>query len=546
MAANQTLRALWRDRFGIDAPRKIICVGLNYRDHAEEGGREPPDEPMLFAKFASALLEPGSRSCCRARDSHFDSEAELAVVIGRGGRRLAPEAALEHVAGFTVANDVSARNLQRKDKQWLRAKGFDTFCPLLPTLVSVDELGDASGLRIRQRLNGETLQDGNTRDLIFGVPQLVAHASSVFTLEPGDLISPARRPGWRLPRPAALDAGRRPSRDRDRADRRAREPGAGRMSAIDWLLESDEPAVRYLTRRDLLGEDALDDAAHILDGPKVKALFAGQQPDGGFGYHPYTKFGGAHWRLVSLVELTVPPGEPRALAALETVLTWFTSPGRAKSLTLISGLFRRCASMEGNALASPRGSGSRTTARRAARALARRVAVARRRVELRQEGERAKLVLPRVAAHDVGTARVRHGDGSGVGARRRGAPPRCSSSTGSSARSERGRCSATSGCAAPAAPTGTTTSSGLLILGRMGRVTDSRAADALEVLESLRAPDGRWAARGYWWKLGDGRANSDVVDWGRRGPNELLTLNALRVFAAAENAAPSHLVGSVA
>ena len=391
-------------------------------------------------------------------DSHFDSEAELAVVIGRGGRRLAPEAALEHVAGFTVANDVSARNLQRKDKQWLRAKGFDTFCPLLPTLVSVDELGDASGLRIRQRLNGETLQDGNTRDLIFGVPQLVAHASSVFTLEPGDLISPARRQGSASPRPAALDAGRRRSRDRDRADRRAREPGAGRMSAIDWLLESDEPAVRYLTRRDLLGEDALDDAAHILDGPKVKALFAGQQPDGGFGYHPYTKFGGAHWRLVSLVELAVPPGEPRALAALETVLTWFTSPGRAKSLTLING--RRCASMEGNALAvtsrlglahdrAP--SSSRARSSSGSGPTAGGTATRRRAGEARPSTSRC----PR-CGDCTSTPRRRERSGR---AKPRNAPPRCSSSTGSSARSERGRCSATSGSRRASRPTGTTTSS---------------------------------------------------------------------------------------
>jgi 2-keto-4-pentenoate hydratase/2-oxohepta-3-ene-1,7-dioic acid hydratase in catechol pathway len=143
---------------------------------------------MLFAKFASALLDPGAAILLPPEDTHFDSEAELAVVIGRGGRRLSPGAALEYVAGFTVGNDVSARNLQRKDKQWLRAKGFDTFCPLLPTIVPVDELGDASGLPVRQRLNGETLQDGNTRDLIFGVPQVVSHASSVFTLEPGDLI----------------------------------------------------------------------------------------------------------------------------------------------------------------------------------------------------------------------------------------------------------------------------------------------------------------------------------------------------------------------
>ena len=188
MAANQRVRALWREQFGIDAPRKIICVGLNFRDHANEGGREAPDEPLLFGKFATTLLDPGEAIVLPPEDAHFDSEAELAVVIGRGGRRIAREDALAHVAGYTVANDVSARNLQRKDRQWLRAKGFDTFCPLLPTLVPTNELGDASGLRIQQRLNGETLQDSTTSELIFDVPALVAHAASVFTLEPGDVI----------------------------------------------------------------------------------------------------------------------------------------------------------------------------------------------------------------------------------------------------------------------------------------------------------------------------------------------------------------------
>ena len=183
-----TIRDLWRERFGLDAPRKIVCVGLNYHDHAAEGGREAPDEPLLFAKFATTLLQPGEPIVLPPEDTHFDSEAELAVVIARGGRRIACSAALEHVAGYTVANDVSARNLQNKDKQWLRAKGFDTFCPLLPTLVPVSELGDASGLRITQTLNGDRLQDSNTRELIFDVPHLVAHASSVMTLEPGDVI----------------------------------------------------------------------------------------------------------------------------------------------------------------------------------------------------------------------------------------------------------------------------------------------------------------------------------------------------------------------
>jgi 2-keto-4-pentenoate hydratase/2-oxohepta-3-ene-1,7-dioic acid hydratase in catechol pathway len=182
------LRALWGERFGIDAPRKIVCVGLNYRDHAAEGGTEPPDEPMLFAKFANALLDPGEAIVLPPEATHVDSEAELAVVIARGGRRIAPDDALAHVAGYTVANDVSARNLQRKDRQWLRAKGFDTFCPLLPALVPPDELGGAAGLRITQRLNGELLQSSSTSELIFGVEALVAHASSVFTLEPGDVI----------------------------------------------------------------------------------------------------------------------------------------------------------------------------------------------------------------------------------------------------------------------------------------------------------------------------------------------------------------------
>lgn len=183
-----TVRELWRERFGIDAPRKIVCVGLNYRDHAAEGGRDAPLEPLLFAKLPTALIGPGEPIVLPPEDDHVDSEAELAVVIGLGGRRIAREAALEHVAGYTVANDVSARTLQRTDGQWLRAKSFDTFCPLLPVLVGVDELDDGSGLRVTQRLNGETLQDASTDDFLFDVPTVIAHASAAFTLEPGDLI----------------------------------------------------------------------------------------------------------------------------------------------------------------------------------------------------------------------------------------------------------------------------------------------------------------------------------------------------------------------
>jgi 2-keto-4-pentenoate hydratase/2-oxohepta-3-ene-1,7-dioic acid hydratase in catechol pathway len=203
------LRALWRERFGRECPEKIVCVGLNYHDHAAEQGAELPAEPLLFAKFASALSGPGDPIVLPPETSHVDAEAELTVVIGAEGRRVSEEDALELVAGYTVANDVTARDLQSRDGQWLRAKSFDSFCPLLPAIVPVSDLGDGSGLRIVQRLNGEELQDSYTSELIFGVPSLVAHASSVFTLRPGDIIltgTPAGVGVHRKP-PVALAAG---------------------------------------------------------------------------------------------------------------------------------------------------------------------------------------------------------------------------------------------------------------------------------------------------------------------------------------------------
>jgi 2-keto-4-pentenoate hydratase/2-oxohepta-3-ene-1,7-dioic acid hydratase in catechol pathway len=178
-----------------DARVKIICVGLNYAEHVRESGVEAPAEPLLFAKFANALIGPGDAIVIPPESTHTDSEAELAVEIGRRGRRVSEGDALELVAGYRCANDVSARNLQFADGQWLRGKSFDTFCPLGDRLVPVSELGDGSGLRVIQRLNGEVLQDGNTADLLFGVRRLVAHASSVFTLEPGDLILTGTPPG---------------------------------------------------------------------------------------------------------------------------------------------------------------------------------------------------------------------------------------------------------------------------------------------------------------------------------------------------------------
>ncbi len=174
---------------------KIICVGRNYAEHAAELGDEPPTEPLLFGKFENTLIGPGEAIVLPPEATHVDAEAELAVEIGRSGHRIPLDDALDHVAGYHAANDVSARNIQYAESQWTRAKGFDTFCPLGERLVPVAELGDGSGLRVVQRLNGEVLQDGSTDDLIFSVPFLVAFASNVFTLDPGDLILTGTPPG---------------------------------------------------------------------------------------------------------------------------------------------------------------------------------------------------------------------------------------------------------------------------------------------------------------------------------------------------------------
>ena len=168
---------------------KIICVGRNYAEHAAELGDDPPTAPLLFGKFENTLIGPGEPIVLPREATHVDAEAEL-VRRDRPGGPPHPGAgrARRTCAATAVANDLSARNIQYADKQWTRAKGFDTFCPLGDRLVPVAELGDGSGLRVVQRLNGEVLQDGNTRDLIFTVPFLVAYTSNVFTLEPGDLI----------------------------------------------------------------------------------------------------------------------------------------------------------------------------------------------------------------------------------------------------------------------------------------------------------------------------------------------------------------------
>jgi 2-keto-4-pentenoate hydratase/2-oxohepta-3-ene-1,7-dioic acid hydratase in catechol pathway len=168
---------------------KIICVGQNYRAHRDEMGGEELTVPTLFGKFAQTLIGDGDPIVLPRESTHVDAEAELAVVIGKAGRRISKEKALEHVRGYVCANDVSARDIQYAEGQWFRGKNFETFCPVGPAdPVPVKELGDGSGLRVVQLLNGKVMQDGNTDDLIFDVPTLIAFASNALTLDPGDLI----------------------------------------------------------------------------------------------------------------------------------------------------------------------------------------------------------------------------------------------------------------------------------------------------------------------------------------------------------------------
>jgi 2-keto-4-pentenoate hydratase/2-oxohepta-3-ene-1,7-dioic acid hydratase in catechol pathway len=171
----------------IPRPGKIVCVGLNYKDHAEEQGAELPAAPLLFAKFTTALIGPGDPIVIPSIVTKCDYEAELGVVIGTSVRNVSKENALEAVAGYVVANDVSARDLQFADGQWTRGKSPDTFCPVGP-LVPAAEIADPHALGIRAILNGETVQDSTTANLIFGIDEVVSYVSRTSTLEQGDLI----------------------------------------------------------------------------------------------------------------------------------------------------------------------------------------------------------------------------------------------------------------------------------------------------------------------------------------------------------------------
>jgi acylpyruvate hydrolase len=170
-------------------PGKVVCVGLNYADHCREQDIAAPDYPMLFAKFANAISHPGQPVTRPRATEKLDLECELAVVIGLRASRIGPGEAMEAVFGYTILNDVTMRDLQREDRQWLRAKGSDGFAPIGPAVVTRDELGDGRGLRMRSSVNGETWQDSSTDEMIFDVPTLVAFASQTITLEPGDLIA---------------------------------------------------------------------------------------------------------------------------------------------------------------------------------------------------------------------------------------------------------------------------------------------------------------------------------------------------------------------
>jgi 2-keto-4-pentenoate hydratase/2-oxohepta-3-ene-1,7-dioic acid hydratase in catechol pathway len=181
----------------IPDPPKIVCLGLNYRDHAAESGAPIPKDPVLFSKYNTALIGDGDAIVLPPVSNEVDYEAELVFAVGKRGRNVRADAAMEYVAGYTIGHDVSARDWQlKKDgKQWMVGKTFDTFAPVGPVLVTADEVPDPHNLGIRLRLNGQTMQDSNTRQMVFSVGAVLAYLSQVFTLEPGDLVFTGTPPG---------------------------------------------------------------------------------------------------------------------------------------------------------------------------------------------------------------------------------------------------------------------------------------------------------------------------------------------------------------
>jgi len=173
----------------VPLPPKIICLGLNYRDHAEEGHVSIPEEPILFSKPSTAIVGPDDCVVYPKISTQVDYEVELAAVIGKEGRDLSEADASAHIGGYTVFNDISARDIQFKDKQWFRGKSFDTFAPTGPCLVLSDQIGDPHRLKMELSVNGEVRQSGTTANMIFKIPQIIAFISRVMTLQPGDIIA---------------------------------------------------------------------------------------------------------------------------------------------------------------------------------------------------------------------------------------------------------------------------------------------------------------------------------------------------------------------
>lgn len=193
----------------LSRPSKIICLGLNYLDHREESGFEKPQKPLLFCKTPNALAGPFDPILLPQSCDQIDWEVELAVVIGQAGKRIPAREALNYVAGFSVLNDVSGRQVQFSDSQWFRGKSFDTFAPMGPALVTVDEIENFQNLKLTTRVNGEIMQDGNSADMIFDIPTIIAFISQDITLWPGDIISTGTPSGVGIFRdpPVMLKAG---------------------------------------------------------------------------------------------------------------------------------------------------------------------------------------------------------------------------------------------------------------------------------------------------------------------------------------------------
>ena len=185
-------------------PPKIICVGLNYRDHAIESNMEIPKVPTIFNKFPTSIIGPGDEVILPKTSEKPDYEAEFAFVIGPGGRHIKKDDWQNHIFGYTIINDVSARDYQMATTQWLMGKTFDTFCPMGPWIVTADEIQDPHALDIKMTISGQVLQNSNTRELIFRIPDLIEYLSSVMTLQPGDIVSTGT--------PAGVGLGHKPPR----------------------------------------------------------------------------------------------------------------------------------------------------------------------------------------------------------------------------------------------------------------------------------------------------------------------------------------------